>query len=422
MTAFRADGVTPIIPNTVTQCETIFYQATLSWAGAPAAAFQGGTITLTTPDGVPHDATPVGGIPCIGGTFNGPNPDDQCLGAPTFIDSQQIEFTAGIADCAATPLLLASVIYEGGMAHLTDSNLPGVGGFVPLSLPVVCCQQDGDFCNGVEFCNPNLTGQFCGGLPCDTSNTGGDGVTHAGTCANGPAAADSTPDCGPDTDGNPCTTPGCFQGVCVQTHISVNDSTPCGTDETPDDCTTPGCSGGVCVQTHVEVTASTPCGPDTDGLTCTIPGCVAGGICNQTHVSDCEEEGRMTGGGSVFTSEGRRVTHGFELHCDEEVGPNNLEVNWGGNHFHLENLTSAVCNDDPSIEPPPPAAPFDTYVGEGTGRCNGAPGATITFTFTDAGEPGTADTAAIDITGCPDGGGISASSNLMKGNHQAHKD
>jgi hypothetical protein len=130
----------------------------------------------------------------------------------------------------------------------------------------------------------------------------------------------------------------------------------------------------------------------------------------------------MTGGGSVFTSEGQRVTHGFELHCDEEVGPNRLEVNWGGNHFHLEDLTSAVCTDDPSIEPPPPAAPFDTYVGVGTGRCNGVPGATITFTFTDAGEPGTADTATIEITGCPDGGGITVSDNLKKGNHQAHKD
>jgi hypothetical protein len=166
---------------------------------------------------------------------------------------------------------------------------------------------------------------------------------------------------------------------------------------------------------------STPCGPDTDGLTCTIPGCAAGGICNQTHVSDCEEGGRLTGGGSAFTSEGERVTHGFELHCDEEVGPNNLEVNWGGNHFHLEILTSATCSDDPSIEPPPPAAPFDTYVGEGTGRCNGVPGATITFTFTDAGEPGTEDTATIDIT-CSQGGGISVSNNLNKGNHQAHRD
>jgi len=131
----------------------------------------------------------------------------------------------------------------------------------------------------------------------------------------------------------------------------------------------------------------------------------------------------MTGGGSVFTSENGRVTHGFELHCDAEVGPNNLEINWGpGNHFHLEDLTSAVCSDDPNIEPPPPAADFDTYVGTGTGRCNGVAGATITFTLTDAGEPGKNDTATFEITGCPDGLTLSVSGNLNKGNHQAHKD
>jgi hypothetical protein len=456
MTAFRADGTTPVLPNTVTQCETIIYQATLFWGGGTALSFSGGTMTITTPDNVPHDATPVGGIPCIGdpvNSANGVDPEDQCLGTPGFINSQQVSFTANVADCAATPFLDASITYEGGVAHLGDDNVPGIGGFLPLSIPVVCCAQDDNFCNGVEFCDPATVGQFCaGGVVCDPSNTGGDGVTHTGTCANGPAQADSTPcdtdtdptdctapgcaggvcvqthipvndstPCGTDETPGDCTTPGCAGGVCVQTHIPVDDSTPCGTDETPDDCTAPGCAGGACVQTHIEIAPSTPCGPDTDGLTCTIPGCAAGGICNQTHVSDCEEAGRMTGGGSVFTSEGQRVTHGFELHCDEEVGPNNLEVNWGGNHFHLEILTSATCSDDPSIEPPPPAAPFDTYVGEGTGRCNGVPGATITFTFTDAGEPGTEDTATIDIT-CSQGGGISVSNNLNKGNHQAHSD
>jgi hypothetical protein len=420
MAAFRADGVTPVLPGEVTQCETIIYQATVFWGGGDAAAFSGGTITITPPGGAPVDVTGGTGIvPCVGGTFNGPNPEDQCEGAPPSYVSQPLPFTASVADCSATPTLVASVLYEGGVSHIGDNNTTGpIGAETSLPIAVVCCQQDGDFCNGVEFCDPAAVGPFCG-VPCNGNP--GDGVTHTGTCAFGPAQADSTP-CDTDADPNDCTTPGCFAGVCVQTHLPVNDSTPCGPDTDPNDCTTPGCSGGVCVQTHIEVAPSTPCAPDTDGLTCTIPGCAAGGICNQTHVSDCEEAGRMTGGGSVFTSEGQRVTHGFELHCDEEVGPNNLVVNWGGNHFQLENLTSAVCSDDPSIEQPPPAASFDTYVGEGTGRCNGVPGATITFTFTDAGKPGTADTATIDITGCPDGGGISVSGNLMKGDHKAHND
>jgi hypothetical protein len=127
-------------------------------------------------------------------------------------------------------------------------------------------------------------------------------------------------------------------------------------------------------------------------------------------------QGRMTGGGSVFAGS-LRVTHGFELHCNVSQGPNNLEVNWGkGNNFHLTNLASASCTDDPAIAPPPPNAGFDTYTGSGTGLCNGL-AATATWTFTDAGEPGKNDTAKINITG---GCSLSVSGNLNSGNQQAH--
>ena len=127
----------------------------------------------------------------------------------------------------------------------------------------------------------------------------------------------------------------------------------------------------------------------------------------------------MTGGGSVFT-EGQRYTHGFELHCDTSP-PNNLEINWGGNRFHLLDLASAACSDDPAISEAPPVAGFDTFVGRGTGRLNGEEGASIRFEFTDAGEPGKGvDLAEFTIT--PPGGGtpIVVSGRLEKGNHQAH--
>ena len=53
----------------------------------------------------------------------------------------------------------------------------------------------------------------------------------------------------------------------------------------------------------------------------------------------------MTGGGSVFTTDGERVTHGFEIHCDLRE-PNNIEVNWAPkNNFHLTELTGALCTD-----------------------------------------------------------------------------
>jgi hypothetical protein len=131
--------------------------------------------------------------------------------------------------------------------------------------------------------------------------------------------------------------------------------------------------------------------------------------------------GFMTGGGSVFTSGGVRVTHGFQLNCDSSKTPNNLQINWGkGNKFHLTSLTSALCSDDPAISPEPPGADFDTYVGEGTGKYNGVPGATAEWTFTDAGEPGTSDTATIVVKDASNAIVLSVSGTLTNGNHQAH--
>jgi hypothetical protein len=131
--------------------------------------------------------------------------------------------------------------------------------------------------------------------------------------------------------------------------------------------------------------------------------------------------GRMTGGGSVFTVDGIRVTRGFQIHCDLRA-PNNLEVNWdGGNNFHLTQLTSAVCTDTPAIEEPP-SAPFDTFTGAGIGKLNNQPGASIQFIFVDKGEPGNEDTALIRIFD-PNGVQVLEVSGLMdRGNIQAHRD
>lgn len=141
--------------------------------------------------------------------------------------------------------------------------------------------------------------------------------------------------------------------------------------------------------------------------------------------------GRMTGGGSVFTTSGVRVTHGFELHCRVEgpngatsiPTPNNLEINWEGNRFHMETLDQAFCLDDANIAPQPPNAPFDTFIGHGLGRYNGVPGYNVWFQFTDAGEPGTSDTAFIHILD-PDNINevLKVETNFLTfGNHQAHK-
>jgi len=129
----------------------------------------------------------------------------------------------------------------------------------------------------------------------------------------------------------------------------------------------------------------------------------------------------MTGGGSVFTRAGMRVTHGFELHCTPSDGSNSLQVNWGkGNHFHLTSLTSASCTDDPAISPEPPIAGFDTYTGTGTGTYNGEAGATAEWTFTDAGEPGTNDTVTLTIKDASSAVVLTVTGAVEGGNNQAH--
>ena len=224
------------------------------------------------------------------------------------------------------------------------------------------------------------------------------------------ACIDAT-DC---NDGLFCTDDACVSNVCQHTaHSCAPDSNLCTTESCDEDAN--ACVSG----------APRTCNDDD---VCTDDSCVqATGNCSfvfdETNDASCVEvSGRMTGGGSVFTAKGgTRVTHGFELHCDPEVAPNNLEVNWNGNHFHMEELLTASCIDAPGIDWPPSPADFDTYIGTGVGRCNGVAGATISFTFTDAGEPGSKDTANIVISGCPDSVDISVDNNLKKGNHQAHK-
>ena len=151
---------------------------------------------------------------------------------------------------------------------------------------------------------------------------------------------------------------------------------------------------------------------------------VLGALALLSTVAVAHEPGRMTGGGSVFTASGQRVTHGFTLHCASPEGatarePNRLQVNWPGHKFHLLTLTKAECSDEAPEENPPEAG-FETYEGGGTGRCDGKKGAVATWIFRDHGEPGTNDLARIHID-CADGTQLRVFGNLKKGNHQAHR-
>jgi len=109
--------------------------------------------------------------------------------------------------------------------------------------------------------------------------------------------------------------------------------------------------------------------------------------------------------------------------------------NWGGNQFHMENFTQAVCTF--VNNPHPPNAPVNTMYGVGTGRYDGTSGFTVLFTLIDNGEPGRNDqacfriytTAPADVlnTSCQNEltpGDILnfPASNLITGNIQAHPD
>lgn len=140
------------------------------------------------------------------------------------------------------------------------------------------------------------------------------------------------------------------------------------------------------------------------------------------------QPGCMTGGGSVPLTPGdshrgrceerSHVTHGFNVRCDGRKA--SLQVNWAGNRFHLDRLRSVTCSDDPTLQASRPSASFDTVSGSGTGRYNGREGATVEFTFSDAGEPGRNDVAVLRIRDSAGRLVLDASGKLHHGNHQAH--
>jgi len=135
--------------------------------------------------------------------------------------------------------------------------------------------------------------------------------------------------------------------------------------------------------------------------------------------------GRFTGGGHQIRVGAVRVTRGLTIHCDLLLS-NNLEINWGGNQFHMtEHMITVACTDSPDIIQAPPVAPLDTLIGVGTGRYNNVDGFTVEFTLVDAGEPGTFDKMAILIYETANPGNVVLNVPLQfltGGNLQAHYD
>jgi Prealbumin-like fold domain len=192
---------------------------------------------------------------------------------------------------------------------------------------------------------------------------------------------------------------------------------------------------------------SGPGGYQASGWVCTGTGTQNGNIItlalNQSAtctITNDDMTGRMTGGGSVFTKTSDnntvngttisnvRITHGFQIHCRLPDHNDNIQINWNdktgkAHKFHLETLTSAVCTKDGDPSPPKNTANgFNIFTGVGIGRYDGIPGATLSFVFTDNGEPGRKDTATYLIRDASNNIVLQvAAKNLDQGNHQAHR-
>jgi hypothetical protein len=146
------------------------------------------------------------------------------------------------------------------------------------------------------------------------------------------------------------------------------------------------------------------------------------------------DKSRMTGGGglpivdpSTKLPSTNQAHYGFMLHCDTRVQPDQLQISWQGNHFHMSAADTSSCFDSNPLVPNGNGASFDTIQGTGHGRFNGVPGATVKWKFTDNGEPGTNDHGEItvfDAYGVPvmeAQGTLLTGPLLGEGNYQTHE-
>src|SRR5438093_1229199 len=272
----RADGSNAGAGSAVSPCETLIYKGSLTGGSPPACCFQGGTVTITTPDGVAHDVTPLGGVP------------KKCPGDPP-IDTQSAQYQVRPQDVDANGRITARIDFTA--AESFTGTPPSTG--VPIgrtSVPntVVPCPPSTPCLTSI--CDPTLQG------------TGAD-AGRMGLCTT-TNVTDSTP-CAADNAGNPvtaipgsCKTPGCEAGQCVRAHITVTDSTACSADTAgnrvnaiPGRCKTRGGEAGQCVRAHINVTDSTACSADNAGNpvnaipgACKTPGCEAG-VCVTQHIN-----------------------------------------------------------------------------------------------------------------------------------------
>ncbi len=288
LTALRSDGVTPVLPGSVTIGETIQLRASLSWAGGSNAAFERGTWTIVTPAGT-TTVTPSPFLPCIGGTTDdGAAPGGRGDCAPTVptINSSLVPYTVQSAHIVGG-LVNFSTNLSNAYAHLGANDLAGVGVETPIAIAVVYCGDGIPGNTSGETCDPpgstpttpsgntnqcRATCTYCGdgivnnGEVCDDGNhVNGDGCendcTETLTC--GDSIVGNTPGETCDPPGSTPTTPSGNTNTCRNNCTYCGDSVRDSGEQCDDgntvagdgcepNCTTPAPPPPVAVPTMTE--------------------------------------------------------------------------------------------------------------------------------------------------------------------------
>ena len=128
ITAYRADGTTPIGRGTATVGETIVLRSCIYHVPMdpqtlnPLSAVEQGTLAITF-NGAVNDVTPKGGIPVIGAA---------CMGV-MMVASESLAYVVTAADAVAGALV-ARADYTGGIPHLSYPVNVGVSTHARVSL------------------------------------------------------------------------------------------------------------------------------------------------------------------------------------------------------------------------------------------------------------------------------------------------
>lgn len=148
---FRANGMTGVV-GSVSECETLVYQVKLMKAQAlsEVCAISGGSLIVTTPDGVEHRA--IEHVPCFGGAGDH---GSQCDPATPFVLSPPVEYQVRLEDVVAGAVT-TSVRYEGWAVHSFVGSIEGPPQSAAVPKPIVLC-LDANACTS-DLCDPTKQG------------------------------------------------------------------------------------------------------------------------------------------------------------------------------------------------------------------------------------------------------------------------